>query len=215
MPPPSPRPRPRRLASNYSDTPRSTAPPPVPEVPSPQSPPVTWSSTRTYVSSEDAHSRRTSQSSYDAASSHWASYIFGGDKWRSRYRANQQQLYGCIPERLSYANADQKSRAAATRCKGEVQADAKLILQEEGFVPLESVYVQPPPSIPFNLTNTLPPQPLLRQQLHPNLLLAPPKRPRPPPLHLHQRLGSGTPLLQPANPPARFPRGLHPQALHG
>jgi hypothetical protein len=38
-----------------------------------------------------------------------------------------------------------------------VQADAKLILQEEGFVPLESVYVQPPPSIPFNLTNTLPP----------------------------------------------------------
>ena len=56
---------------------------------------------------------------------------------------------------------DKKFRAAVTRCKGEVQADAKLILQEEGFVPLESVYVEaPPPSHSPSLT--LSPQSLLR-----------------------------------------------------
>ena len=90
--PSSPRPRPRRPPSDYSDTPRAGAPPAAPEAPSPQSPPITWSSTRTYVSSDGSHSRRTSYSDYDAASNHWASYIFGGDRWRSRYRASQQQL---------------------------------------------------------------------------------------------------------------------------
>jgi hypothetical protein len=66
-------------------------------------------------------------------------------------------LYGRITERPSCANADQKSRAAVTRCKGEVQADAKLILQEDGFVPLESVYVLTTATIPLNLTNTFSP----------------------------------------------------------
>jgi len=40
--------------------------------------------------------------------------------------------------------ADNERRDTATRCKGDVQADAKLILQEDGFVPLTSMYVQLP-----------------------------------------------------------------------
>ena len=56
--------------------------------------------------------------------------------------------------RCFVAHADKKSRDAVTRCKGDVQADAKLILQEDGFVPLESVYVQTPTIISLTLTNT-------------------------------------------------------------
>jgi hypothetical protein len=89
--PTSPRPRVRRPVSDYTDPPRPVAlPPPAPEAPPPQSPQGTWSSTRTYVSSDDSYSRRTSYSSYDPASTHWASYIFGGNRWRSRYRASSQ-----------------------------------------------------------------------------------------------------------------------------
>lgn len=91
--PASPR-QPRRPgpASDYSEPSRSaTGPPPaVPDAPHPISPVVTWSSTRTYVSSDESPSRRTSYSSYDVGPNHWAEYIFHGDKWRSRYRANQQ-----------------------------------------------------------------------------------------------------------------------------
>ena len=51
------------------------------------------------------------------------------------------------------AHADKRSRDAVTRCKGDVQADAKLILHEDGFVPLESVYVHIPIIILLNLTD--------------------------------------------------------------
>ena len=56
-------------------------------------------------------------------------------------------------ERCLVPHADKKSRDAVTRCKGDVQADAKLILHEDGFVPLESVYVHIPIIILLNLTD--------------------------------------------------------------
>lgn len=56
---------------------------------------------------------------------------------------------------LMTANADDKPREAMTRCKGDVQADAKLVLQEEGYDLLGSVYVQIPIIVLLTFTNTL------------------------------------------------------------
>lgn len=122
-------PSPRQLRSPQSDVSNGRAHVRGPShTPDPSSPETASIRSISPVLSEglDLTAVSSELSSHDAVASHWARFVFQSGQWRSRYKDNQHSPEGQVGNDTAI-------------CKGTIQPDAKIILDEEGFLAVADV----------------------------------------------------------------------------